>query len=82
MLVCSTAPQIIVSAKLSKNCPARQSQKAEPVFKASAAAGAPCAAEPQPPCLQTAPSALGKQLDVTNGRTSTKNGLVKEQKGQ
>lgn len=78
MLVYSTAPQITVSAKLSKNCPARQSQKQEVGFEAGAAAGAPHAAEPQPPCLQTAPSTLGKQPDVTNGRTITKNGLVKD----
>lgn len=78
MLVYSTAPQITVSAKLSKNCPARQSQKREAGFKASAAAGDPHAAEPQPPCLQIAPSTFRKQPDVTNGQTNTKNGLVKE----
>jgi len=76
MLVYSTAPQIIVSAKLSKTCPARQSQKREAGFKASAAAGAPMLLNHGPRCLQTAPSTLAKQPDVTNGQTSTTNGLV------
>lgn len=75
MLVYSTAPQIIVPAKLSTTALPAEVRN-ERLNLRPALQQEPHPAEPWPPYLQIAPFTAGKQPGVANGPTSTKKDSV------